>query len=125
MSAAMKLILGVILVLIGLWLLVPSAWISSVKPGSVSGVSVNWGDEFLIVLKGLIPPFLVLIGALVVWIESEEMKAPEVPEIEEDFEVEEELEEEVEEESEEFKCEECGRSFDSKRGLSAHKAQAH
>lgn len=125
MSAALKLVFGVILVLVGIWLLVPSAWISSVKTSTVSGYDLNWGGEFVQVLKGAIPPFLVLIGALVVWIESEEMKAPEVPEIEEDFEVEEELETETVEETEEFTCDECGKSFDSKRGLAVHKGQKH
>lgn len=100
MSAALKLVVGIILVLIGLWLLVPADYISAVKNESISGIDVNWLEEFKVVLKGFIPPFLILIGALVIWIESEEMKAPEVPEVEEDFEVEEELEE-AEEETEE------------------------
>lgn len=126
MSAALKLVLGVILVLIGLWLLAPSSWISTVKSSSVRGMDLNWGNEFIQVLKGAIPPFLVLIGALVVWIESEEMKAPEVPEVKEDFEVEEEIGGGLEEpEEEEFRCEECGKTFDSERGLKVHKSQAH
>jgi len=31
----------------------------------------------------------------------------------------------MEEESEEFICDECGEGFDTKRGLSMHKVQAH
>lgn len=89
-----KLIIGIIFVVIGIWLLVPSGWIPGIKQATYSGIPINlnWGDEFLTMLKGIVPPFLVVIGVLIVWIESEELKAPEVPEIEE-----EESEEETEE----------------------------
>lgn len=82
----MKLILGVIIVLIGLWFLIPADMISSIKTAEVSGFDMDWLNEFVTVLKGFIPPFLILVGALVVWIESEELKSPEVPEIEKEVE---------------------------------------
>ncbi|MFP4045930.1 MAG: hypothetical protein ACLFS3_02635 [Candidatus Aenigmatarchaeota archaeon] len=88
MHAGIKLIIGLILALIGLWLLVPAGAIPALKASTQT--TFDWWGEFLTVLKGAIPPFLVVIGALVVWIESEELKAPEVPEIEEEFEEEEE-----------------------------------
>lgn len=95
MNAAVKLIIGLILVVIGVWLLVPAtATFAVVKGTSQTMNMLDWSGEFLTVLKGSIPPLLILIGALVVWIESEELKAPEVPEIDEDFEIEEDLEEE-------------------------------
>lgn len=91
-NAAVKLIIGLIFIVVGLWLLVPSSMVPSIKPTGIGGVSLNWLPAFITVLKGFIPPFLIIIGVLIVWIESEELKAPEVPEIEE-FEEEEEIEE--------------------------------
>jgi len=82
MHAAIKLILGIILVLIGLWLLVPATpMFAAIKPASWS--ILNWWDEFKIVLKGIIPPIVIILGVLIVWIESEELKSPVVPEPEE------------------------------------------
>ncbi|MFP4116039.1 MAG: hypothetical protein ACLFTQ_02440 [Candidatus Aenigmatarchaeota archaeon] len=98
MSAAAKLVLGVILVLVGLWLLLPAGAVENVKPEEGVSAELDWWKPFKTVVTGMIPPVLIVIGALVVWIEAEEMKAPEVPEIEEDFDIEEEVEKEGEEE---------------------------
>lgn len=84
MHAAVKLIIGVILIVIGLWLLVPAApeyGLTVIKPQNLG--FLDWWGDFLVVLKGVIPPALVIFGALVVWIESEELKSPVIPEIEE------------------------------------------
>ncbi len=97
MSAAAKLVLGVIVILIGLWLLLPAGIVSEVKPeGGITGM-LDWWGPFTTVVMGMIPPFLIVVGILVVWIEAEEMKAPEVPEIEEDFDIESDDEEEEKE----------------------------
>ncbi len=90
MSAAAKLILGVVVILIGLWLLLPAGMVSEIKPEEGISIRLDWWQPFKTVVLGLIPPFLVVIGALVVWIEAEEMKAPEVPDIGEDLDEEEE-----------------------------------
>ncbi|NIM47393.1 MAG: hypothetical protein GTN40_04535 [Candidatus Aenigmarchaeota archaeon] len=58
-----KVILGIILVIIGLWLLIPVSW---------GGRA--WWPELLTMIKGVLPIFLVFIGAILVWIESEELK---------------------------------------------------
>ncbi len=89
MSAAAKLVLGVIVFLIGLWLLLPAGMVSEIKPEEGISARLNWWEPFKTVVMGMIPPFLVVIGVLVVWIEAEEMKAPETPKIE-DFDSEEE-----------------------------------
>ena len=81
MHAGVKMIIGVILILAGLWLLVPSSYITAVKPASMA--VFDWWDDFLIMLKGIIPPMIILFGVLIVWIESEELKTPEIPEIDE------------------------------------------
>ena len=84
MHAAVKLIFGLILILIGLWLLVPvDSVLSVVKPAAwarIGGVSLDWWDEFTTIVKGIIPPMVIILGILIVWIEGEELKAPVVPE---------------------------------------------
>ena len=58
-----KVILGIILVVIGLWLLIPISW---------GGLGL-W-QEFWSIIKGVVPIGLIFIGAILVWIESEELK---------------------------------------------------
>jgi hypothetical protein len=58
-----KIIIGLVLVIIGLWALLPL---------SMGGAGL-W-DAFLFVLEGVVPAILVFIGAILVWIEWEEMK---------------------------------------------------
>ena len=60
-----KIILGLILVIIGLWLILPVSWCSW---------CVGWWSELWTVIKGFIPIFLIFFGAILVWIESEELK---------------------------------------------------
>ncbi len=85
MHAGIKLLIGIILILLGFWLLVPadSAVLSVIKPASISnigGISLDWWSEFKTVLKGVIPPIVIILGILIVWIESEELKSPVIPE---------------------------------------------
>ena len=58
-----KVILGLILVLIGLWLILPSGW---------NGFGL-WLD-LVVVLLGIVPIMLVLVGLLIIWMEAEELK---------------------------------------------------
>lgn len=68
-GAICKIIAGLALALIGLYMLVP---LRSICSGCVySGVALS---AFVTVLLGAIPVFLILIGLLLVWIESEELK---------------------------------------------------
>ena len=78
MHAGIKLIIGLILILFGLWLLVPAGAIGALKPAGWG--MVDWWTEFKTVVKGIIPPIIVILGLLIVWIESEEIKSPVVPE---------------------------------------------
>jgi hypothetical protein len=64
---AAKIILGLIFLLIGLWLLLP-------LPTGLPYQGVGW-EEFMIVLIGIVPAFLVFLGVLIMWIEFEDMKA--------------------------------------------------
>jgi len=56
-------IVGIVLVIIGLWLLVPESYGGR-----------GWWPQLVTVLLGVIPIGLIFIGAILVWIESEELK---------------------------------------------------
>jgi hypothetical protein len=58
-----KIILGLILVIVGLWAIIPLDW-------SGLGLYVQLWE----VIKGVVPAFIVFIGAILVWIEWEELK---------------------------------------------------
>lgn len=79
MHAAAKVVIGIILLLIGLGLFVDSVYSSPIT-------GVQWLENFVIVLTGIIPIFLILVGLFVIWLEVDEMKA------EKEFKLEEEKE---------------------------------
>jgi ABC-type uncharacterized transport system permease subunit len=58
-----KIIIGLILVIVGLWAIIPYSW------GGLNAI-----EPLLYVLWGVIPAFLIFIGAILVWIECEELK---------------------------------------------------
>ena len=72
MNAAAKLLVGLVFIVVGLGLL-----IDSVIPilGVVGTLGINWFNNFIIVLTGIIPPSLILLGLFVVWLEIDDMKA--------------------------------------------------
>ena len=69
MHAAVKVILGLILVIIGLGLLANGVLFT------INSIGTFWLKNFLVTLTGVIPPFLILIGLFVVWLELDEIKA--------------------------------------------------
>ena len=69
MNAAVKVIVGLILVAIGLGLLANGILFD------VTTLGTFWFRNFINTLTGVIPPFLILIGLLVVWLELDEIKA--------------------------------------------------
>lgn len=71
MHPAAKVIIGLILVLIGLVL-----FVDSVTPlsGTMGTFGIDWLGNFIIVLTGLIPIFLIIIGLFIVWLEIDELK---------------------------------------------------
>jgi len=60
-----KIILGIIVFLIGLWLLVPSA-----ACGNLIYCPGLWKD-LLAVLRGVVPISLIILGIVLIWIQSE------------------------------------------------------
>ena len=67
MHTAAKVVLGLILVIIGLCLFVDSAF--------MGWTTIDWLRNFITVLTGVIPIFLIIIGLFVVWLEVDELKA--------------------------------------------------
>ena len=71
MGVVAKIIAGIILVLIGLGLFVDSVYPLS---GTKGTFGIDWLGNFIIVLTGTIPIFLILIGLFIVWLEIDELK---------------------------------------------------
>ncbi len=82
MHAGVKVIFGLVLILIGLGLFVDSAY-PFIKPllgdsGKLFDMSTNNIDvikSFVIVVAGVVPISLILLGILIFWLEMDELKA--------------------------------------------------
>jgi cadmium resistance protein CadD (predicted permease) len=73
MHPVAKILIGFILLVIGLGLFVDSS--DAIVLSGVSGtLGINWLGNFVIVLTGVIPIFLILIGLFVIWLEMDELK---------------------------------------------------
>lgn len=67
MHPAGKIVIGIILLLVGLGLFANSF-------AHFAPVGTFWWNNFLIVLSGIIPIFLVIIGLFLIWLEADELK---------------------------------------------------
>lgn len=139
-----KMVFGALLALFGVWWYIPGGDVNALLQ---SYSSLTNYQSLVAMFQGTIGVIAVLIGIFVVWLEHDEIKMRREMESE-DFgrrvqksvqavaeggtgeEVQNassaDDENEVQDHSsEEFTCEECGRSFDTKRGLSVHVSQSH
>ena len=73
MHPAGKIIIGLILILIGLALFVDE--LTPILNQYRGFPAIPWLTNFFVVLTGVIPIFLILIGLFVVWLEADELKA--------------------------------------------------
>jgi protein-S-isoprenylcysteine O-methyltransferase Ste14 len=71
MHAAVKVIIGLVLILIGLGLFVDSVYPIS---GAKGTMGIDWLGNFIIVVTGVIPIFLILLGLFIVWLEADDLK---------------------------------------------------
>ena len=71
MNAGLKILFGLIVIAVGFGLFLDSPSVGMWK--SVTGIS--WWSNFLVVLTGVIPPLLLLVGIFVVWLEADELGA--------------------------------------------------
>ncbi len=67
MGAAVKLVLGLVVLIVGLFLWVDSVWLHFTQ--------VAWWQSFVSIIFGIVPFLLVLVGIFVVWLEIDELKA--------------------------------------------------
>ncbi len=120
MNPALKILIGAVMVIVGVF------------------SSVTYFEQLVNLVQAGIGPLLVLVGAFVVWLESDEWKMRKEKDsregLQQQFQTEEETTSSAEQTQEQVKeaveqeghtCEECGRTFDTSRGLSIHKAQKH
>ncbi|MFB6200270.1 MAG: hypothetical protein ABEJ83_05275 [Candidatus Nanohaloarchaea archaeon] len=122
----MKILVGALMVMVGVF------------------ASIEFSANLVTLVTGGIGPLLILIGAFIVWLESDEwklrreQKKQEQESIQQQFTAEQTGSQETEEsvtqqqvkdavsdQSEMHTCEVCGDSFDTERGLNIHKAQKH
>ena len=68
MGAALKVLIGLILVIVGLGLFVDEMY-------PIVGLGINWISNLFIVITGIIPVFLILLGLFIMWLEVDELKA--------------------------------------------------
>ncbi|MFB6208655.1 MAG: hypothetical protein ABEJ56_00780 [Candidatus Nanohaloarchaea archaeon] len=107
MHPALKILIGALLIVAG-----------------VFSTILNF-DKLVYVARAGIGPILALVGAFIVWLESDELKMrrEESREVQQQFSEVAETEETVEDDRHE--CPECGKKFDTERGMHIHQAQKH
>lgn len=122
MHPAFKVLVGTLMIVLGVFSL------------------IAFSSEVLVVLQGTIGFFLVVLGAFIVWLESDEWKLSRESQKEDSREVQQKFEPQKavnEEETQsktsqgpetedgKFACPECGSEFDTQRGMNIHRAQKH
>ncbi|MFB6208447.1 MAG: C2H2-type zinc finger protein [Candidatus Nanohaloarchaea archaeon] len=107
MHPAIKILIGALMVVVGVF------------------STVTFLDELVTFIKAGIGPLLVLVGAFIVWLESDEWKMRREQQQTLDVEQQFATEEEEEEEEESYACPQCGKEFDTERGMKIHQAQKH
>jgi len=73
MHAAVKIVIGLIIIAVGFGLFVDSVYGNEWT--GWTGFNIAWWNNFVIVVTGVIPALLILAGLFVVWLEADELKA--------------------------------------------------
>jgi ABC-type nickel/cobalt efflux system permease component RcnA len=122
MHPAIKVVIGAIMVVLGIY------------------SSLTYSTEFLNLVKAVVGPLLVLVGAFIVWLESDELKLSRESDSDRGFDVQQNLKEQASktgsssEKSDEtenassndrIECPDCGKEFDTERGMKIHRTQKH
>lgn len=120
MHPVIKILFGALMVVVGVYSTIVNA------------------EQLRYIIEGAIGPLLVLIGAFIVWLESDEWKMRRSDrssgsDIQQQFQPAAEKvkqkvdsdEEEEETENDKHACPDCGKEFDTQRGMRIHRAQKH
>ena len=72
MHAAVKILLGFVFIAVGL-----GFFVDSIYPivGTAAWIPGDWLTNFVVMLTGVIPAFLIVLGLFIVWLEIDEIKA--------------------------------------------------
>lgn len=102
--------------------------------------SLTYSAELVNLVQAVIGPLLVLVGAFIIWLESDELKLSREKSNDRGFDVQQSLkdqatkttekQEETETEpepetSDRIACPDCGKEFDTERGMKIHRTQKH
>jgi len=119
MHPAIKILIGALMVVLGVF--------SLTLP--------DFFQAFVTLVQGSIGPLLILVGAFIIWLESDEWKMRKTQgDSDRNMGVQQQLQEEVkerreskeeDEQDEKHACPDCGKEFDTERGMKIHQAQKH
>lgn len=122
MHPAIKVVIGAIMVVLGIY------------------SSLTYSTEFLNLVKAVVGPLLVLVGAFIVWLESDELKLSRESDSDRGFDVQQNLKEQASKtgsssenssetekasNNDRIECPDCGKEFDTERGMKIHRTQKH
>ena len=122
MHPAIKVVIGAIMVVLGIY------------------SSLTYSTELSNLVKAVVGPLLVLVGAFIVWLESDELKLSRESESDRGFDVQQNLKEQASKtgsssekssetekasSSDRIECPDCGKEFDTERGMKIHRTQKH
>ncbi|MFB6088852.1 MAG: hypothetical protein ABEK36_03690 [Candidatus Aenigmatarchaeota archaeon] len=127
MGSYTKIIFSIILILLGIWLLLPNVPI--IKPSNPIIEGLMWWPSLLVLIKGIIPIGTFLFGSLLLWIEYDEWKSAHSTDKTDRKNIEDVGKDEMpafeDVEYKDLKCPECGEDFKTDIGLRVHRKVNH
>lgn len=121
MHPVLKIIVGALMVVLGVY------------------SSLTYSAELIDLVTAVIGPLLVLVGAFIIWLESDELKLSREESSDRGFDVQQSLKDQTETTKQEetetpesqqttsdrIACPDCGKEFDTERGMKIHRTQKH
>jgi len=102
--------------------------------------SLTFSAQLINLIQAVIGPLLIIVGAFLTWLESDEFKHSRKKESKSGFDVQQSLKQNMpqnekngkkpepepqEETQDKIKCPDCGKEFDTERGMKIHRTQKH
>lgn len=118
MKPILKILIGALLVITGIF------------------SSLTFSAQLINLIQAVIGPLLIIVGAFLTWLESDEFKNSRKKESKSGFDVQQSLKQSAAEKTEKepepqepeqdkIKCPDCGKEFDTERGMKIHRTQKH